>query len=125
MEGMRTLSYRRFVIATFTMAGMHCWPDAPLGAYHLRAVHRHLFHIKVEKEVQHNNRDIEFQILKNRCQEWLRDQFGDYVSGEADLGTCSCEDIAQMLIEQFDLTACEVSEDGENGARLEAFVCHH
>lgn len=123
MEGMRIMSYKRRVIATFTMAGMHCWPNAPLGAAHLRLMHRHLFHVRVEKDVYHNNRDIEFQILQRNCQEWLREQFPDYVSGDADLGTISCEDLAQMLIEQFELSVCEVSEDGENGARLEAVVC--
>lgn len=116
--------FSRRVFATFTMAGIHSWPGATLGAAHLALPHRHVFHIRVEKIVEHNDRDIEFQILKRRCEAWLRDQFPDDVSGDAWLDSTSCEDLAQMLIEKFDLCACEVSEDGENGARLEVLDCH-
>jgi len=40
------------------------------------------------------------------------DEFGN------NFGNRSCEDIAEELIETFDLLNCEVLEDGENGAYL-------
>lgn len=106
------------VYATFTIPGVHCWPDAPDDVRHLRNPHRHLFHFKVTKQVTHDNRDTEFLILGLNARAYIKTCFSSYdISNETmDLQSTSCETLARKLFENFGLHSCEVSEDGENGA---------
>lgn len=104
---------KKLVIATIQHEGIHQWADCPFEeVYYLRMPHRHMFHIKAWKVVTHNNRDVEIIMLKK--------SMADFMNGYGlHLGQMSCEDIAQSLIDSLDLYACEVLEDGENGAYLE------
>lgn len=103
---------KTFVYCTLQFEAIHCWPACPLEEVSfLRVPHRHMFHIKAAKEVSHSDRDVEFIVLKRDIQEHLDSMFPD-----RNLGSRSCEMLAQELIDEFGLTSCEVSEDGENGA---------
>ncbi len=106
------------VFCTLQVEGTHNWPDCPFDEVaYLRNPHRHMFHIKAYKEVTHSNRDVEFIMLKHKIQ----DYFVDTYYGEKNLctfGAKSCEMIAEELINEFDLSRCEVSEDNENGANV-------
>ena len=79
--------------------------------------HRHMFHFKVEIEVFHDDRDIEFIQFKR----WLESLYGD---GIIQLDYKSCEMIADDLYEQISArypgleVTITVSEDGENGATI-------
>ena len=111
------------VYCTVVIEGTHCWTDCPYPEVaYLRDPHRHLFHIKAYKEVTHADRDVEFIMLKHRIESYIKDKYLARV-GSADFstmlcvfGSMSCEMIAEELIEEFDLTRCEVNEDNENGA---------
>lgn len=77
--------------------------------------HRHIFHFKVEIEVFHDDRDIEFIQFKR----WLE---ALYANGTLQLDYKSCEMICDDLASQINnkypnrnLTIT-VSEDNENGA---------
>ena len=77
--------------------------------------HRHIFHFKVEIEVFHDDRDIEFIQFKR----WLE---ALYANGTLQLDYKSCEmicdDLASQINRQYpnrNLTIT-VSEDNENGA---------
>lgn len=105
----------RRVIATARFEGFHCWPDAPDEVAFLRDRHRHVFHVRAEKAVTHSDRDVEFVLLGRAVK-----AFCEGLAGSAEVESWSCEHWAEALIERFDLTACEVWEDGENGARVEA-----
>ncbi len=92
--------------------GIHCWPDCPFDEVkYLRDPHRHIFHITAHKQVFHNDRDVEFIMLKHRIEEYL---FEQYPQGY--LGATSCEMLGHELMGAFDLLKVEVSEDNENGA---------
>lgn len=99
--------------------GIHCWPECPHEEVaYLRTPHRHMFHIKATISTTHDDRDVEFIILRKKIEEYLIKNFRPENS---DLKLCyfgslSCEMLARELVEQFDLIRCEVSEDGENGA---------
>lgn len=103
-----------------TFSGLHCWPDAPSGKHeHLRNLHRHLFHVSVFIEQKHDDRDIEFLDFKDKLNEEL-------VSWPFILGSKSCEMMASDIIVWVHANysserkvTVEVSEDGENGARVE------
>lgn len=101
--------------------GIHCWPGCPFDEVaYLRDPHRHIFHITAHKQVFHNDRDVEFIMLKHRIEKYLIEQYPDHM-----LGATSCEMLGHKLMNEFDLVLVDVSEDGENGAivqRLEGTV---
>lgn len=102
---------------TFQKEGIHFYPDAPEGVEFLRHPHRHIFHFFVEMEVFHDNRDVEFILLKRELESL-------YDNNTLQLDYKSCEMLARDLLHEVaerypdrDLTV-KVSEDGENGATL-------
>lgn len=118
----------RRIWVTFSREGIHCYPAAatdPLLATgdrydvsFLASPHRHIFHFRVSITVVHNDRDIEFIQFKR----WLEDLYG---SGTISLDHKSCEMMADDLYIQIAArypgraVGIEVSEDGENGCRIE------
>ena len=109
---------RKCIWVTFEKEGIHCYPDAPDEVAFLRHPHRHMFHFRVEVEVFHDDRDLEFILLK-------RDLMLLYSDSVLTLDNKSCEMIATDLFKYINEwypgrnVSIEVSEDGENGARLE------
>ena len=109
------------IIVNLQVEGLHRWQDAmkvePKVGY-LANLHRHMFHITAEKEVTHQDRDIEIILFKRSIYDYLQSQYfnGDY--GCLDFDTMSCEMIASELLDEFDLDSVLVLEDNENGARL-------
>jgi len=87
------------------------WDDVSFLAY----PHRHIFHFRVELEVFHDDRDVEFIQFK-RWMERLYDQ------GTLVLNHKSCEMIAEDLATSINdrypgrRMTISVSEDNENGA---------
>ena len=116
-----------FIWVTFQKEGIHRYPDAAtnpnlatgdwLDVSFLASPHRHIFHFKVEIEVYHDDRDIEFiqfkRILEN-----------EYNKGILSVDHKSCEMIANDLYQFIHSNypdrevTIEVSEDGENGCRM-------
>lgn len=116
---------KRYIYITTQFEGIHRYKDAPSQVSYLREFHRHLFKIRIQVEVEHNERDIEFIMFKHQIDNFIEVH---YLDKEVDL---SCESIAEELIEYVILmlgdrkVICEVSEDGENGAILESedYLC--
>lgn len=103
---------RRSIIVNFQFEGIHNWPDCDIEEVSfLKLPHRHIFHVKAAKLVEHNNRDIEFIKLKREMQLFVSRM---YPNGR--MGSNSCEDVAELLLTQFNLCSCAVLEDNENGA---------
>lgn len=106
------------VYCTLQIEGTHNWPNCPFDEVdYLRVPHRHVFHIKAYKQVFHDDRDVEFIMLKHAIGKY----FEIYYDTEKKLhvfGAKSCEMIARELITAFGLCKCEVNEDNENGAIL-------
>ena len=106
---------QKFIWVTFQKEGIHKYPDAPEGVEFLKYPHRHIFHFKVELEVFHDDRDVEFILFKRELEKLFTD-------GTLQLDYKSCEMIAddlafyiQAKYPKRDLVIT-VSEDGENGA---------
>ncbi len=114
---------------TFQKEGLHKYPAAlddpnlatgdEQDVSFLGYIHRHIFHFKVEIEVFHDDRDIEFIQFKR----WMERLYGE--DAVLNLNHKSCEMIADDLAEQInarypdrDMTIT-VSEDGENGATIQ------
>ena len=65
--------------------------------------------------VTHDDRDIEFILFKREVSHAIQ-----VARATEEVETWSCEKWARYLVERFGLSKCEVSEDGENGAVVEA-----
>ena len=110
---------KKYIWVTFQREGIHCYPAAPDGVEFLKHPHRHMFHFRVMLEVFHNDRDVEFILFKRELEQL-------YSESILQLDHKSCEMMAEDLYEYIDANGyenrdvvIEVSEDGENGARLE------
>lgn len=121
-------SEKKVIWVTFDKVGFHKYPDAPDEVAYLRDRHRHIFKFRVTIEVEHDNRAIEFHMLKN----WL---VSLYETGALEVDYKSCEMLAEDLLSKVSdkygtIEICpghgihrrmsvEVSEDGECGAIVE------
>lgn len=113
---------KSFIWVTFQKEGIHKYPAAATDpklaeVSFLGNEHRHIFHFRVELEVFHDDRDVEFILLKRELESL-------YNTGTLQLNHMSCEMLANELAlyiqERYpnrDITI-EVSEDGENGCRI-------
>ena len=118
---------KRSIWVTFTKEGIHKYPAAledpalatgdEYDVSFLGYPHRHTFHFKVQIQVTHNDRDIEFIQFKR----WLESLYaGDILQ----LDYKSCEMIADDLYLQINdkypgrFVVIDVAEDGENGCQI-------
>lgn len=100
----------------------HKWENAPEEVSFLRNLHRHIFYVTVKMEVFHNDRDIEFFMLKNDINKIIDDLKKTWPE------TISCEqmaiDIRIILKQKYSFrinrfTSIKISEDNENSAIVE------
>jgi hypothetical protein len=107
----------RKIFVTFQKEGIHRYPNAPEGVEFLAHPHRHIFHFRVDIDVFHNDRDIEFILFKRELEAL-------YSAATLQVDYKSCEMLAEDLIDYISnkypgrKIAVQVSEDGENGATL-------
>lgn len=101
---------------------LHRWDEAFEEVEFLQNPHRHEFHVTVQVEQRHDDRDVEYIDLKRSLQNWV----DHYVPKDKDLGQMSCEMIAKDVLNQLSEWygqgrdyRVEVTEDGENGALVE------
>jgi hypothetical protein len=122
-----TIKKKSFIWVTFQKEGIHKYPQAAtdpklatgdwLDVSFLGTPHRHIFHFRVEMEVFHDDRDVEFIQAKRIMERW-------YSDGTLQLDYKSCEmmanDLHTKLFQQWPNRdyVIEVSEDGENGCRI-------
>jgi hypothetical protein len=118
---------KSFIFITFQKEGIHRYPAAAenpelatgdwLDVSFLASPHRHMFHFRIEMEVFHDNRDVEFIQFKRIVENW-------YSQGTLKLDYKSCEMMARELHSNLFSNwpdrdyVVEVSEDGENGCRI-------
>lgn len=118
---------KSFIFITFQKEGIHRYPAAAespelatgdwLDVSFLASPHRHMFHFRIEMEVFHDNRDVEFIQFKRIVENW-------YSQGTLKLDYKSCEMMARELHKNLFSSwpdrdyVVEVSEDGENGCRI-------
>ena len=113
----------KYIWVTFQKEGIHRYPEA-LTNPELEDVkflgydHRHIFHFRVDLEVRHDNRDVEFIQMKR----WLESL---YQTETLKLDYRSCEmisdDLAVLIKDKYPERKFKisVSEDNENGSYAE------
>lgn len=112
----------RKIWVTFQRAGFHRYPAANhdprlSDVSYLGSRHRHLFKFRVEIEIFHNDRELEFHQVLNYCESLYKDNHLeiDYKSVEM-----LADDLYVRLADKYPerSMAIEVSEDGECGCRI-------
>lgn len=121
------------VVIHARVAGTHNWPSGyPTFLNH---EHRHEFHVNVEMEVFHNDRELEIILLKRVVDIYFQAQYlSSPETGERRFGSSSCEALADGLLSYLqekyripvdaDLPdgprniSVEVLEDGELGGKV-------
>lgn len=107
-----------FVKTSFV--GFHAWPGAPDQVAFLRNLHRHVFHVRVEVEVKHDDREIEFFIFKRDVDSIIREHVQPKLKERSQM---SCEMLSDCLHSFLTIKypardmVIEISEDDENGCR--------
>jgi|TARA_B110000503_G_scaffold65448_1_gene102861 hypothetical protein len=125
-ENAKLTNAKRSIWVTFRKEGIHKYPAAltdpklatgdEYDVSFLGYYHRHIFHFKVQIEVFHDDRDLEFIQFKR----WLENLYkGDILQ----LDYKSCEMISDDLYTQINnkypgrFVIIDVAEDGENGSQ--------
>ena len=103
---------------TFEVVGFHNWPHAPQEVSFLQTRHRHKFFFECVKSVDHDDRDVEFTLLKMAIENHVRLLYYNPVSCNMEFGSLSCEAIATEILKAFDLDECKVWEDMENYGKV-------
>ena len=107
------------IIVTLQFEALHSWPGVVEALpndpeiHFLQYPHRHIFHFRLEKTVNHTDRDVEIILLKRKVQEYLKEKYPTN-----DIGSTSCEMLAWDIGSKFNCDAVEVLEDGENGGKI-------
>ena len=106
------------IFVTFQKEGIHKYPDAPAGVEFLQYPHRHMFHFRVEIQVFHDDREIEFILFKRELEKLYADEIL-----ELDYNSCEmiAEDLSAYIYKKYPGRNFNIiiSEDGENGAICE------
>lgn len=103
------------IVIKLQIEGFHYWKDAPDQVAFLRDNHRHIFHFEIEKEVLHDDRDIEIILFKRKVQKYIQEKYKD-AEGICQFGAKSCEMLAKEIALKFGAKVVRVLEDDENGA---------
>jgi hypothetical protein len=112
-----------YIFITFQKEGVHYFPRAQESNFStgdwddvsfLSVPHRHIFHFRVDIEVKHDDREIEFLQFKR----WLERLYADNTL-QASNKSCEmlADDLAVLISSKYPnrKMKIEVSEDGENG----------
>ena len=115
---------RTFVKVKTDFVSIHCWKDAPEQVAFLRNLHRHIFYVTLKLEVEHDDREVEFFMLKEDLTLIVSDCKTKWPE------TTSCEQMAHDICKALKRNPkysgrdmiVEVSEDNECSAIVENFI---
>ena len=116
------MSIKRYIWVTFQRVGFHYYPDANTEARladvsYLGSRHRHLFKFRVQIEVFHGDRELEFHQVLNYCESLF--------DSSIEINNKSVEMLADDLYNNLNKKypnrkiIIDVSEDGECGCSIE------
>lgn len=116
------MSNRTTIFVSFTKYGLHCWPSCNIDRVNfLRYSHGHTFYFRLYFEVEKLDRELEFFDVKDEVISFLEKKFSsnEHPSHILNFGSMSCEHLATLLLNEFQCSKVEVSEDNLDGAIVE------
>lgn len=105
------------IIVKTQFEDQHKWEDAPDEVSFLRNLHRHIFYVEVECDVTHDDRELEFFMVKRVLDKLIQDHILPMPS------TKSCEQMGNRLKDLLrqryarEFTV-RIFEDNENGVEV-------
>ena len=109
-----TGTVKKYITVNLTQEGFHSYANAPEEVAFLRQKHRHLFYVGLTIQVSHNERELEFFMVKSALAGGVKALF--------DLNL-SCEGYAEEILNWATFRygkdreyVVTVSEDNENGS---------
>lgn len=114
-----------FIKVKNTFEGIHRYKDAPIQVEFLSDYHRHVFVVETKIEVFHDDRELEFIMVKREINEFFKSKMENTEYTYWFMDELSCEQVAIQLHEFLTKKygkrkmIIEVSEDDENSAILE------
>jgi len=110
------------VLVKTSFEALHSWPSCNIPeVYFLGNPHHHVFDVVAEVEVQRDDREVEFFVLKSQVDEQIDIilNLHGYKQGMYFYTPMSCEMMCKRLLEYMPaLVSVEVWEDGKRGARV-------
>lgn len=113
------MSKKTLIIVRGQFEHFHRYKEAPQEVLYLRNLHRHMFNYEVELEVFHDDRELEFIMVKHEIESYLATRSENW-SNEI-----SCEQMAEcigcILRSKYGFErslSVSVFEDNENGAKI-------
>ena len=102
------------IVVKTTFEDWHKWVDAPDEVYYLKFPHRHLFYVQISCEVKHDDRELEFFMVKKYLDHIIK---SDIKRMEI---TKSCEQMANRIKNILQIKykrpfEVAIYEDNENG----------
>lgn len=108
---------KRYISVTTQREFIHQYVDAPEQVSFLREPHRHMLHIEVEIQVYHDDRELEFILVKRGLEEFLDTLHLNVCSNRScEMIACSIVDYLKTLYGENREINVSASEDGENGS---------
>lgn len=112
-------NYERYITVKHQYEGFHWYADAPDQVAFLKNRHRHMFHVEATLEVFHDDRELEFFIVKDT----LIRQILPFTALLDNLGSCEqqAERIIEGLINAYGekrRISVTVSEDNESSGQV-------
>ena len=113
---------KMYVKVKTNFEGFHCWKNAPEKVAFLRNIHRHIFYVTLKLETFHDDREVEFFMLKNDLNDFIEKSKSNWPN------IVSCEQMATDICSHVKLIypgrsiSVEVSEDNENSAIVEETI---
>jgi hypothetical protein len=106
---------RRYITVRGQYEGFHAYENAPDEVAFLKSSHRHLFKWEATIEVHHDDRELEFFMVKMA----LEQRVLPFITMKSNLGSCEqqAESILDGLVNLYGenrVYSVSVSEDGEN-----------
>lgn len=106
---------RTNIIVKTNFVGFHSWKDAPSEVAFLANLHRHRFDVEVKISVTHDDRELEFFMVKRRVDAFIKDNVQPQ--------NLSCEQMAKEIVLYVSQNlgrsvSVKVFEDGDNGAEV-------
>ena len=115
------MAKKSFILVRTSFEGIHKWNDAPIEVDFLKCPHRHIFHVEAKLPVTHDDRQLEFFMVKRILNDII-----DKLYPQVEIGQKSCEMIASEIGEEIMKVygfrkdfSVSVSEDNENAGIVE------
>ena len=102
------------IVIRTQFSGCHRYANAPEAVSYLRNPHRHVFYVEVEMSVTHEDRELEFILVKNRLNEYLRSQPFEMEASCEHMASAICLFLGKVYGAHREIRCC-VYEDNENG----------